>query len=357
MNAVRGKRILSLNLHGLGDFVISLPVLNELARNGCESITGMVWPSLEDLARCVPSIDRVLPLPRDRENEPELSGFVREAAGIEGFDLVLDFSFLPRAALIVEAVAAPRTIGFGIELDEYPCYTDSIANLPAELRIERNLRILELLGLKAPETPDFSIRIPADSERKVDKTLESLGVDLGDSRPIALHPGSGVRHRNWQAGRFAELADRLAGHTGDKVLLLGGSGRTYDGTDETEVVAEVESAMCRPSVNLAGMFSLPELVSLLSRCSLFVGNNSGPAHLAASLAGVPALLVWAPRNEKLWRPFGTPVELVVAETHCSESCTLNKCEDIQYCLSRIGVKEMFERYLSSLAPAASGGRR
>ena len=356
MSTLRNKSILSLNLHGLGDFVISLPVLNELARAGCESITSLVWPSLKDIAGCVPSIDRVLPLPKARENRPELSEFVREAAGTRGFDLMLDFSFLPRAAWIAETAAAPRTIGFGIDPAEYPCYTDSIPNLDGELRVQRNLRLLELLGTAVPEKPDFSLRIPAPGAHQVDSLLESEGIDLRRSRPIALHPGSGLRHRNWPPERFAEIADRLARHTGETVLILGGRGRTYDGTDEGEVAAEVEAAMHRRSVNLAGMLSLSELTHLLSRCSLFVGNNSGPAHLAASVAGVSALLIWAPRNEKLWRPFGESVELVVADTHCSEDCLLNKCENIQYCLGLISADEVFEHYLKTLAPAAYGGR-
>jgi len=356
MSTVRNKRILALNLQGLGDFVISLPVLNELARAGCESITSLVWPSLEDIAKSAPAIDRVLPLPKASENKPELDDFVREAAGRRGFDLVLDFSFLPRAAWIAETVAAPRTIGFGIDPADYPCYTDSIPNLSGELRLYRNLHILELLGLKVPDAPDFSIRIPEPSRRRVDSLLESFGIKLQRSRPIALHPGSGVRKRNWPSGRFAELADRLAKHTGEPVIILGGRGHTYDGTDEAEVVAEVETAMRWPSVNLAGMFSLPELSYLLSRCSLFVGNNSGPAHLASSIAGVPVLLVWAPRNEKLWRPFGLSVELVVPETDCSEDCLLNKCENIQYCLGYIGVENVFEHYLMTLAPVVTGGR-
>jgi len=357
MSAAVDKRILSLNLHGLGDFIISLPVFSELARAGCESITSLVWPALEDIAACVPSIKRAVPLPKTRENPPELGDFVRQLAGSRGFDLVLDFSFLPRAAWIAETAAAPRAVGFGIELAKYPCYTESIANLPEEPRLQRNLRLLELLGLSVPQTPDFSIRTPQRLAGRVDLMLESFGIDLRRSRPIALHPGSGVRRRNWPAARFAEIADRISRHTGEPVLLLGGKGRTYDGTDEAEVVTEVEAAMRGPSLNLAGRFSLPELAHLLSRCGLFLGNNSGPAHLAVSVAEVPSLLIWAPRNEKLWRPCGeSSVELVLPETHCSEDCLLNKCDNIQYCLGTISVEDVFEHYLKTLAPAASGGR-
>ena len=102
-------------------------------------------------------------------------------------------------------------------------------------------------------------------------------------------------------------------------------------------------------------------MSLLKRCSLFVGNNSGPAHLAATLAGAPVLLAWAPRNEKVWRPWGSEVVLATAEPDCAEDCLLNRCAEIRECVELITVDKMFDNYLATIgAPekiAASGGSR
>ncbi|MEA2062305.1 MAG: glycosyltransferase family 9 protein [Gemmatimonadota bacterium] len=363
MHTHKTKRLLSLNLHGLGDFIISLPVLNEIARSHLvESVTSLVWPALEEIASCAPAIDRVLPLPRALENQPELGDFIRAASGPDGFDIVLDFSFLPRSAWIAETACAGRTIGFGIDLEKYgpSGYTDSIPNLDGELRIHRNLQVLETLGLPFSGGLDFSVNIPVPMAREVESLLEAQGLDLRTCRPIALHPGSGVRSRNWAPERFAGLADRLAAHLDEPVLLLGGKERTYDGTNEKTLAGEVEQAMQHSAFNLAGQLSLPQIASLLSHCSLFVGNNSGPAHLAASVTNVPCLLIWAPRNEKLWRPVGAPVELVTAEPDCSRRCSLNQCDHLQHCLDRITVDEAFERFIQGLAPAlplvSSGGR-
>ncbi|OGF98418.1 MAG: hypothetical protein A2Z86_01300 [Candidatus Glassbacteria bacterium GWA2_58_10] len=358
---MKNSRILSLNLGGLGDLITTLPVLSALSNAGA-SITSLVWPALEELALCIPCIDTVLGLTRQQENDPQLSELISGLAGTRGFDLVLDFAFPPRAGIITRAAGGRRTLGFNIDREACPWYTANFPNLPDEHRLERNLKLLDYLGFERPAVPDFPMTFSGRALARLEDLLEYHGLCLRRDRPIALHPGSGVSKRNWPAERFAALADRLAAHTGRRVLLLGGRGRTYDGTDESELVRRVQAAMQTAPVNLAGELSLPELACLLRYCSLFVGNNSGPAHLAATIARTPALLVWAPRNEKIWRPVGPKVELLFAETFCRDDCLLNRCDNIQYCLNLIPVEEVFERYLSAFAAGgqytqAAGERR
>ena len=339
------KKILSVNLGGLGDFITTMPILSTIAGESRGSITCLVWPALEDFASIVPFIGRVVALPRHRENDPELSLFIRELAGEHGFDLVLDFAFPPRSAIITRAAAGRRSMGFGLDPVLFPWYTDIIPNLAGEHRLERNYHLLERLDIEIPESADFSVDIPREAGARVNLLVSGHGINLEHDRPIALHPGSGVSKRNWPPERFAELADRLIEHSGKKVVLLGGRQRTYDGTDESGLVSSVQSGMRREAINLAGELSLSELVAFLRRCSLFVGNNSGPAHLAATVAGVPSLLVWAPRNEKVWQPAGRMARLVFAEPDCAGHCLLNRCARIDYCVGLITVDEVFQSYL------------
>lgn len=349
-------RVLSLNLHGLGDFILSLPVLERLVRGAGARVTALVWPALEEFAHCVPLLERVVPLPKTEENEPELGWFARELAGSQGFDLVLDFAFQPRAGVIVRECGSGRALGFGIDRERLPWYTDSLENLPGEHRLARNLRLLKRLEVASSLVPRFPFAVPPAAAERVERLLTAAGIDPSceQQRPIALHPGSGVAQRNWPAENFARLADMLACHSGRPLVLLGGS-RAYDGADELDLAARVEQRMrCRP-LNLAGALTLPELAALLMRCRLFAGNNSGPAHLAASLAGTDCLLVWAPRNEASWGPVGPGrIELVTAELPCGEHCPLNRCQVMQRCLGSIRPEEAFARYLEAFAGYEAG---
>jgi ADP-heptose:LPS heptosyltransferase len=339
-----------------------MPVAAALKESGAESVTSLVWPALEEFARIVPTLDRVAVLPKDRENDPELTRFVLELAGEEKFDLVLDFAFQPRAGIITRAAGGRRTLGFALDSRQHPWYTDSLPNLPGQLRLERNLDLLAHLGLSRPVRPDFSVCIPEATRLRVKKLLERHDLCLSCDRAIAVHPGSGISRRNWPAERFARLADKIADSSCRPLILLGGQRLTYDGRDETELARRVEGMMHTRVVNLAGELDLAELTFLLQACSLYVGNNSGPAHLAATVAGTPTLLVWAPRNESRWRPWGVKVELVYAPVDCSENCPMNECDRIEYCLNRITVEQVFNRFIGAFggrgaASMAPGGGR
>jgi ADP-heptose:LPS heptosyltransferase len=353
------ENVLVLNLGGIGDLVSTMPALAALKAAG-STITSVVWPAQEELARLAPSLDRVVPLPKEWENDPELSLFARALAGKFGYDLVLDFAFMPRAGVLTREARGKRTVGFALEHKRYPWYTDIFPNLPGELRIERNMRLLEQLGLARPQRPDFRVKLPVGTPRRITALLETHGIGPRQ-QPLAIHPGSGNSVRNWPAERFAELADRLAAHTGHPVLLLGGRDTTYDGSDETTLTGRVRSLMRTPAIDLGGRLGTAELVALLERCSLLVGNNSGPAHLAATLAGTPTLLAWAPRNEKVWLPWGEEVALATAAPDCADNCQLNRCTRIRECVEMITVEQMFATYLATIgAPrkiAAAGGSR
>jgi ADP-heptose:LPS heptosyltransferase len=351
--------VLVLNMGGIGDLISTMPTMAALKASG-STITSVVWPAQEELARLFPSLDRVVPLPEEWENDPELSLFARALAGKFGYDLVLDFAFMPRAGVLTREARGRRTVGFALEHRRYPWYTDIFPNIPGELRLERNMRLLEQLGLARPQRPDFRIKLPVGTQRRVTSLLESHGIGPRQ-QPLAIHPGSGNSVRSWPADRFAELADRLAAHTNRPVLLLGGRDATYDGSDETTLTSHVSGLMHTPAIDLGGRLGTAELVDLLGRCSLFVGNNSGPAHLAATLAETPAMLAWAPRNEKVWLPWGEEVALATAEPDCAENCLLNRCSKIRECVEMITVEQMFATYLATIGSprkiAAAGGSR
>jgi heptosyltransferase-2 len=60
-------------------------------------------------------------------------------------------------------------------------------------------------------------------------------------------------------------------------------------------------------LNLAGRTNIHETAALLERCDLFVGNDSGPMHIAA-LMGVPVVAIFGPSNSRAWGPYTPPME-------------------------------------------------
>lgn len=119
---------------------------------------------------------------------------------------------------------------------------------------------------------------------------------LGSHRPAGkvalIHPGSGSASKNWPAERFLELGEKL--------------GKTYD---VKFVLGEVE---LERSGGVFGNAVTPktycELYDLLTTASLFIGNDSGPGHLAG-IIGVPTVSIFG-ADPTAWKPLGPKVTVV-----------------------------------------------
>lgn len=133
------------------------------------------------------------------------------------------------------------------------------------------------------------------------RPLETLGLGpgpawyplTGDSPravrdgPVLLHPGSGSPRKNWPDERWLDL---LAGLPRPVTAILGVA-EAARWTPRLEA-AGVPLLACRP---------LAELVTRLGACPLFLGHDSGIAHLAAA-CGAPAVLLFGPTDPAVWAP-------------------------------------------------------
>ena len=116
---------------------------------------------------------------------------------------------------------------------------------------------------------------------------------------IAIHPGAGWYSlaRRWPPAYFAQLARMLISQFRATILLVGGP-------DEVELAEKVRWGIGKyhsAEVHVvAGQTSIAQSAALFARCDLFIGNDSGPLHLATA-AGVPAVGIFGLSN---WRAFG-----------------------------------------------------
>ncbi len=109
---------------------------------------------------------------------------------------------------------------------------------------------------------------------EADAHLSRMGYSA--ARPlVALHPGATDPRRRWPPERFAGLADALAAK-GFQPLLVGGR-------VDAPLTDAIKRSAQRPLLDLSSTLSLSGLVGILKRAALFVGNDSGPRHLAEAL--------------------------------------------------------------------------
>lgn len=122
-------------------------------------------------------------------------------------------------------------------------------------------------------------------------------------RPVVfLHPGSGSPRKNWPAGRYAELAERLAADGVATPVFI---------TGEADAAAAEQLARLAPDIARLPPCDLPRLAGALTAADAFVGNDAGITHLAAAL-GVPTLALFGPTDPAVWAPRGLRVRILSA---------------------------------------------
>lgn len=111
------------------------------------------------------------------------------------------------------------------------------------------------------------------------------------SRPILLNPAASKTPRAWSSDRFRVLAEQLTTGTDTQPLIMHA---------RTPFMASAEWGRAH-GIALVDDASLPELAALLERCALYIGNDSGPAHLAAAV-GIPTVTIFGPSTPERTGP-------------------------------------------------------
>jgi ADP-heptose:LPS heptosyltransferase len=127
----------------------------------------------------------------------------------------------------------------------------------------------------------------------------------------ALHPGAGSETKRWPVLQFVELARHLITTAKRKLLII-------EGSAETGLAEQVLSALPAGRAIVFNVMSLELLSAVLAPCDLFIGNDSGVAHLAAAL-NVRCTVLFGPTLPGHWAPLGSHVTILRNAQGC-EGC-------------------------------------
>ena len=141
--------------------------------------------------------------------------------------------------------------------------------------VERSFRLLEAIGIPS-STKTNRIHVSQGVQNDVGQWLARRGVQTND-QIVALGIGAGESKRIWPVARFAELATQL-NNAGKRLICLGGA-------TDADTAHCLEAHGC---VNATALPSIKHTLALLNLATLFVGNDSGPMHIAAA-QGVPVI--------------------------------------------------------------------
>ena len=335
----------------VGDVVLSLPAVRALrAADPHGALAVLARPWVAELYRLLAEVDEVLV---DESKGPGADPEARERLALEvrrgGFDraIVLPTSF--EAAWTLARAGVPERIGYRGELrGAFLTRAVRLVLRPGEHQIWKHLRLAAAAGAPVPAAPDVSWPVGASLREAGRKRLAAAGWTGG---PFAAAHVASFAHaaKRWSLGRYAGVFEALTARRRLTTVLLGSAG-------EKAVNAEVVSRAAKASVlDLSGATALPEALGVLAEARLFLGNDSGLAHLA-SAAGTPSVVVFGPTDPEATRPWdgpradGKPVRLglVRRRTLCAP-CRFDVCPIDHACMEGVAaadVLEAVERVLS-----------
>jgi heptosyltransferase-1 len=164
--------------------------------------------------------------------------------------------------------------------------------------IDQNLELCSA-AVRVPLSPgEFDLPRSEAAEQWCENALTQLAT----GRFAILNPGSGWGAKCWPAERFAEVARRL-GTRGIFSFVNHGPGEEA----LAELVAKLSGGAARPL-----FATIPQLISLTRRASLFIGGDTGPLHLAAALK-IPGVALFGPTDPARNGPYGTRAVIVRSE--------------------------------------------
>ncbi len=168
---------------------------------------------------------------------------------------------------------------------------------------------------------------------------EDTAIPLTGTRCLAvIHPGSGSPVKNWPLARFVSLSHKLSRKECDVLWLLGPAESAMNLARDTRIIRDAP---------------LLEILSVLSRCDLYIGNDSGVSHCAAAL-GRPCIVLYGPSDAFVWRPFGDCVHTISAGHDCAPCHRLpvenRKNECAGSCMEAITVDRVWSRIRQLHAP-------
>ncbi len=328
------KRILVVKVDHIGDFVTAIPAIKRLKqRFPSASIHVLASRAARALAATLDCVDEFIefeffhPISSQGRRLIDQSEFadLRSRLASYRFDLAIDL----RKHLDTREVLryTPARFLAGYDFMGQFTFLDVALEWEGDKSLQRKrshvtddlINLVEAIGTAASdERTELDMIVPSQGPPAF---LDEAARALFAKPVVAIHPGVGNVMRQWPAEHFAALVDLLVETNAVNAVLIGGA---EEAELATEVLGQVvhQEAVC----SLVGKTSLRDLPALLSACALYIGNNSGPKHIAAAL-GVPTIGIHSGVVDATeWGPIGKRAVAVRRNMACSP-CYLSRPED------------------------------
>ena len=323
------RKVLVIRLRSIGDTVLATPSIAALKRFLPRvQVDVLVEDWVAPLLDHHPHVDNVVTIER--------GGFMSRARvarelRASNYDVVYNLHGGTTATFLTRATGARHRIGF--KTYQYAQLHNHQAPSPLLLwgqqkthSVEQQLALLGWTGIPVTDRPRTVLGVSPVASAAINQRLRAIGLD--DRKIALIHPAAAFATKQWATENFARVVEHVAER----------------GLAPVAVAAPHEQAVLDNLIESASVpvvtfdLTLPEVTALAARAQLFVGNDSGIAHIAAATR-TPCVVVFGSSNIAHWRPWNSAPAEVIFEAMPCQPCHGYFCEKFAQpeCILRVPV--------------------
>lgn len=211
----------------------------------------------------------------------------------------------------------------------------------AQKEAERLLQVVDPSARIADTEPKVLLQVRPDDTRNADALLSHGGWQPGIPL-VAMVPGSKMQSKRWPMERYVAVGRKLLSENDSLMIALLGS------KEEIPLCQAVAEELGSRAIMVAGKTAIMEAAAMLTRATIYVGNDTGTMHLSAAM-GVPGVAVFSARDAAgKWEPIGECFDVLRADVPCA-GCMLETCIDQKnLCLKEISTQQVINSALRIL---------
>lgn len=321
----RVSRILVIRLRSIGDTVLATPSLLSLRRSLPDSqidilLEEWVAPLLENFD----AVDNVIAVGKGKLERVKAAWQIRR----NGYDVVFNLHGGTTSTLLTRATGARYRVGY--EYYQYSSLYNHRLSSSSDFwqrekthSAEQQLALLGFVGIPVEDRPKSHLAVTdaalCSVERKLAEQAKRQALaGVSGRRPsyALLHPAGLFKTKQWPVENYARVADFLS---------VQGIASVAVGAKHERPVLDELRRHCRSEIAIFDDLSLPEITALAADAAIFVGNDSGIAHIAAAV-NTPTVVTFGSSNRDHWRPWtDAPNEIVFNEFDC-QPCPGYECK-------------------------------
>ncbi len=321
----------------LGDAIMALPAIKAFVKLNSNKKIALLLPEWAESIYYDIGDTTIIPLPSNRLHG--IAAILFQIRVLRNYKIENGVLLTPSFSSALVMFLAGIKNRYGYSSDGRKLLLNNYLTLPKENIIHRGEKyklLLEKVGEKSLEVLSPNMTISDSQEINTAELLNKYGIDK-TQKYLVIAPQAIAESRRWGTDNYSALASKLMKNYDLKIALVG----TSDQYGAGQKIALNEKRI----VNLCGKTEIKQAASILSGALLFIGNDSGLAHLASAV-NIPLIILSGADNPEETSPISDKKTVIIKNSLDCISCVKNRCpnggDNFMQCMKEISVDEVFE---------------